>query len=403
LSYSKLVAPTNTNLTLAAYRYSTSGYLGLSDAMLLRDQNAQGLNFANPVTPRGRLQVMLNQSLPQGFGSFFLSGSTQDYWNRPGRDTQYQAGYNNSYRHITFGISASRQLNTALGQWDNQFMLTVSMPLGDEAYAPYSSTRVQHGPAGANSVQQTVTGTAGANHGLSYGLNAGYTNSANGNSSSFGGNVGYTSPVAMFGASASTGQGYTQMSASMTGGVVAYAGGVSFGPILGDTLAVVEARNATGAHIVNGNGLRVDRRGHALVSNLVPFSHNQIEIDPKGLPMNVEFKSTTQSVAPTAGAVVQVKFETVNTGRAVVFAIRQADGSPLPFGTEVLDANDQPVGVVAQGGRAIVRGLTQDSGMLKVATSDGGYCALPYRLPATTQAKPDGMQIVDAQCQAVSQ
>ncbi|HEY4350121.1 MAG TPA: fimbria/pilus outer membrane usher protein, partial [Paraburkholderia sp.] len=42
LAYSKLLAPTDTNITVAAYRYSSSGYLGLRDAMTLRDLTARG-------------------------------------------------------------------------------------------------------------------------------------------------------------------------------------------------------------------------------------------------------------------------------------------------------------------------------------------------------------------------
>ncbi|MGN4113088.1 fimbria/pilus outer membrane usher protein, partial [Burkholderia gladioli] len=43
ISYSKLISPTNTNVTVAAYRYSSSGYLGLQDAMQLRDPQTGGV------------------------------------------------------------------------------------------------------------------------------------------------------------------------------------------------------------------------------------------------------------------------------------------------------------------------------------------------------------------------
>ncbi|WP_443798403.1 fimbria/pilus outer membrane usher protein, partial [Burkholderia gladioli] len=94
ISYSKLISPTNTNVTVAAYRYSSSGYLGLQDAMQLRDPQTGGVNgLLSGGIRRGQFQVTLNQSLPEGWGSFYLSGSTVNYWNRGGNDTQYQAGY----------------------------------------------------------------------------------------------------------------------------------------------------------------------------------------------------------------------------------------------------------------------------------------------------------------------
>ncbi len=56
LSFSKLITPTNTNIAVAAYRYSTSGYLGMADAMLLRDVDSN-LGVAMNGTPRGGLQM----------------------------------------------------------------------------------------------------------------------------------------------------------------------------------------------------------------------------------------------------------------------------------------------------------------------------------------------------------
>src|SRR5262249_50004546 len=143
--------------------------------------------------------------------------------------------------------------------------------------------------------------------------------------SSVGGNVSYASPVATFSGSASKGSNYSQRSAGISGGMVAYSGGVAFTPSLGDTVAVVEAKDAAGARLAGGSGLRVDRWGHGLVPSLVPFAHNDIDVDPQGLPMNVELKSTMQKVAPTAGAVVKVKFETQNTGRTAIIEAKRAD------------------------------------------------------------------------------
>ena len=119
------------------------------------------------------------------------------------------------------------------------------------------------------------------------------------------------------------------------------------------------------------------------MSNLTPFASNQIEIDPKGLPVNVELKSTEQRVAPTSGAVVVVKFDTDNAGRAAIISAKASDGTPLPFGTEVFDADGNNVGTVAQAGRIIARGLKGDSGTLTArwGQDDKSTCSLGYTLP----------------------
>ncbi|MCY1280320.1 Outer membrane usher protein HtrE [compost metagenome] len=402
LSYSKLIEPTDTNVSLAAYRYSTSGYLSLADAVVLRDMDERNFGFAARGTQRGRLQAMVNQSLAPGYGSLYLSGSTQDYWDRDGRDTQYQIGYSNHFRNVTYGISASRQFNLNAREWDNQVMLNFSFPLGSGAHAPRSTTYVQNSSTGSSGVRETLSGALGADNAFAYGVNAGYNRSDGaGSTSDVGANASYLAPMVRLSGSVSRGEGYSQVGAGISGGVVAYSGGVAFTPTMGETVAIVEARDAHGARIRNGNGLRVDRQGHALVANLVPFSRNEIEIDPKGLPMSVELKSTQEHTAPTAGAVVRVTFATDNPGRAAVIRTKTSDGKPLPFAAEVFDVSGQQVGMVAQGGRIIARGLKNDNGQLiaKWGEDSDATCRLDYALPRLAEeGHAEKLVIVDSKC-----
>jgi outer membrane usher protein len=280
-------------------------------------------------------------------------------------------------------------------------MLTLGIPLGTGPHAPYSSSTLQDGGNAPTAVTTAMTGTVGADSAFSYGLNAGY--SAGGGVSSnptAGANASYISPVTTMTGSVSKSSNYTQGSVGVSGGVVAYAGGVAFTPTMGDTLAIVEAKDAAGARIASGSGLRVDPWGHAIVSSLSPFASNQIEIDPKGLPINVELKSTQQSVAPTAGAVVRLKFDTENAGRAAILGIRKADGQPVPFGAEVLNAQGQSIGTVAQSGRIIARGLKTDTSTLLVNWGEGAgdHCSVDYSLPKVNKKMSASYSVVDAVC-----
>jgi len=389
LAYSKLLEPTNTNVSVAAYRYSSRNFLSLSDAVNLRDLEERHLGFAEPDTQRGRLQLTFNQTLPNGYGSLYLSGSKQNYWNRDGSDTQYQVGYSGFYKSINFGISAVRQYNTYSRQWDNSVMLTLGIPLGTDSNRAYSTTNVQRNQHGGTSVQQAISGTVGEDGKLSYGLNASNyssgSNDSRGGNTSYGGNVTYAAPVATLNASASNSGAYTQVGAGISGSIVAYSGGVVLAPRGGDTMTIVEAKDAKGARVGGGgNGLQIDSRGRAVVASMVPFAQNTVTLDPKGLPLNVELKSTQKGVAPTAGAITVVQFETADIGRAAIIRARKADGAPIPFGAEVFNAAGDNVGTVAQGGRVIVRGLKSDSGSLSVRWSDetAATCAIDYALPA---------------------
>jgi len=383
--FSKLVEPVGTNVTLAAYRYSSSGYVNLADAVMLRDlaESPSG----RPLTglQRNRLQLTINQSLPPGYGTFYLTGSTQNYWNRSETDTQFQIGYNNNFGRINYGISATRQYNLSTGRWDNRILLNIGIPLGNGPHAPYSMTSLQHDSNGTNSIQESVSGALGADNAFTYGVNAGHSSGGDTRTlNSIGGNVSYASPFATVTLNGSESSAYNQIGAGISGGIVAYSGGVAFAPAMGDTVAIVEAKDAIGARVANASGLRIDPWGRALVPSLTPFSSNGVEIDPKGLPMSVELKSTEQHIAPTAGAIVRMRFETENTGRTAILRAVTADGKPLPFSAEVLGTDGQSLGTVAQGSRIIARGLRADAGRLLVkwGSAPTEQCAVTYSLPA---------------------
>ncbi|HEY5852066.1 MAG TPA: fimbria/pilus outer membrane usher protein [Lysobacter sp.] len=399
MSYSKLVAPTGTNLTLAAYRYSSEGFLGLEDAVALNARAPDDL-LPRPDRERGRLQLTVNQALPPGWGAFYLTGSRQDYWNRADTSTQFQMGYNNTFKRVSFGFSASRQFDLSRGAWDNRLMLTVGVPLGSSPRAPYSQTSVQRETSGATSIQQSVTGTLGRDNAFNYGINASRSKGPGTTSTTtYGANAAYALPSATLTASASKSNHYNQVSAGISGGIVAYADGVTLTPSLGDTVAIIEAKGAKGALVANGSGLRVDRWGHAAVSNVSPFTRNSIEIDPNGLPLSVQLHSTQEHTTPTLGAITLVRFETTSAGRAAILRTRRAGGEPLPFGADVLDEQGLSVGTVAQGGKVIARSLGSDSGELTVrwGAANDETCTIRYSLPTDVGMKMT-YTTVDASC-----
>lgn len=443
LSYSKILPDTDTSLSVATYRYSTSGYLGLRDALTLRDiahgyryidpttlSTINGIPTANLLTPeqlaalqglnargfsiytsqldrqRSRFDITLNQRLGDRSGSLFLSGSAIDYWNRPGTDVQFQAGYNNRFRSLSYSVSVSRTRN-AFASTSNEVMLNFTLPLGDGIHAPTIGGNFTHDSDGHMLDQLTANGTLGRENQFSYGATASHDNGAGpGGSGGDAGTVyaGYRSPYAQFNGSIGAGQGYSQGSLGVAGSIVAYRGGVVFGQPMGDTVALIEAPKAAGAKVLNAAGVSIDRFGHALVPYLTPYNLNTIQIDPKGLPLTVEMDATSAQVAPHAGAVVLVKFKT-QSGRTVIARIRRANGTPLPFGAEIVDAGGHPVGVMGQASRALLRGLNP-AGELSVHWNerDGTLmqCTFHYSLPDQGKQPALTYDTIEATCPVVA-
>ena len=401
ISYSKLVPTTNTNFTVAAYRYSSSGFWALRDAMLARSAVAAGQDPTSVDRQRNQVQLTMNQSFGNGWGNAYVVGSTLDYWNRSGTTTQFQVGYNNVLRalgtNFSYNVSLSRQRDGLTGQMNNQIFASVSIPLGNGQHAPTLSTSFTHNSQSGSSEQAMLNGSAGVDNEFTYGVTA---NHAPG-SSAGGVNGQYRSPYATLAASASGGSGYSQVSAGVTGAIVAHPGGLTFANDLGDTIGVVEAKDAKGARITNSSGVRVDNFGYAVIPYLTPYSLNTVEIDPKGIPLDVEFKSTSQQVAPRANSVVMIHFGTV-TGRAAVISARLPNGAPLPFGATVYDAKGQGVGAIGQNSRIFVRGVA-DEGALTVKWGDAAdeQCAFGYHLPPKGEDR-GAYAHIDAVCGAAA-
>ncbi|MGY4730738.1 fimbria/pilus outer membrane usher protein [Burkholderia pyrrocinia] len=384
LSYAKSLPQTGTDFALAAYRYSTRGYLNLSDAMWLREALSGHGGLYVPSRQRNRLELTVNQSLGNRYGSFYLSGSTQSYWDRPGTDMQYQVGYSNSFKRLNYTVSAARQRNIASGDWENSFFVTLMMPLG-RAGAPTLSASLHEGSHQGQSWMTSLSGTAGRGDEFTYNVNAARSSGGGAGATTNGGvNVNYTSPYATLSGSATADSLHaTQTSVSASGSVVAYPGGVALSPETGDTVAIVEANDAGGARVTNALGARVAPWGREAITDLAPYQRNDIELDPTGLPVNIELRSTRQTVTPTAGAVVKAHFDTLNTGRAAIINARLPDGKPLPFGADVTDASDKRVGVVTQGSRLLVHGLGERGTLTVRWAQPMQQCQVHYALPAS--------------------
>lgn len=169
LSYSKVVPGLLTNVSVAAYRHSSSGFWSMRDAMEAREAVRQGLDPQSVPRQRNRFQVNVTQSLGPGWGNLYLSGSATDYWNRETSVLQLQAGYGNVARmgkyDLNYGLSYARQRDQATGRTNDRVLLTLSAALGERTNAPQLAmnlARDQAGGRGRTSGRVALNGTLGA-------------------------------------------------------------------------------------------------------------------------------------------------------------------------------------------------------------------------------------------------
>lgn len=362
-----------TSVSVAAARYNSSGYVGVSEHLRRRASGQDAIVASSDGFHDTRIKsrVDLQVSHSTGTGSLFTTASRSE--DRAGDSSlSFSAGYSTTWRGAGISFTAQRGITRSgsmPARQDTTLQATVSIRLGKQPRSPFltanSSTGRQH------RAQHSIgmTGNLGRDNQISYGL-SGNVGSYRG----IGANVGIQNHLGQYAASYSAAGGRQTFSASAASGVVLHRGGVTHAARVSETMAIVRADGATGARVGGASDARINRKGYAVVSNMSPYRWNTVNVDPLGMPLDVELKNSSQTVAPRHGAIVPIDFET-RSGQAILMTLVDSEGEALAFGSEVINQDEQIVGMVGQSGQAFVRAAPTD--LLSVRLADGGVCELP--------------------------
>ncbi len=392
LVYSTLIAPTNTNITLSSYRYSSEGFWSFNEFLANDNRDFDVTDRASKIDrflgakQKGRFDISLRQRLAPGYGNFFVSGSTRNFWNREGTDTQYQISYNNRFKELSYDLSATRVTNQDNRQY-NEYRLNFTLPIfpSDSGARNYVSASAWKNTESGSQSQVQLGGIAGSDQQFTYGVSTTQGLDSRNTQKSYGLNGAYQGSLATLTGGLSEGQNYRQASLGISGAVLAHSEGVTFGQTLGETVALIEAKDAGGARITNSSGAALDSSGFGIVPYLSPYSRNRIELDPEGLSSDLELKTTSIESVPVAGSIVKIKFDTSKQNTVIING-HFADGKPLPFGAEVLNNTTQSlVGYVGQAGSIFARGV-EDEGELLVKLKDRN-CLMRYHANSSVSDK----------------
>lgn len=377
LSYNTKIESSDTNVTLANYRYLSMGYLSLQDTMLannLGDELSYDYFMSNSIHPKNQLQISISQPLSNGWGSAYIIGSTYNYWGTGRKKNEYQIGYSNSYKELNYSLSYSQSENNFTNS-DRRVYLNFSMPLGNSNEGVYLSQTINHTKHNGVFSQTTFSGVLGEERRYNYNFSLNQQKYQDKRSTGISFNNSYLGSLAKFDGSWSRNSlGNTQSSVGISGAVVAHPEGITLANDLGNTFAIIHASGAVGARISGSTGNEIDRFGNGIVPHLTPYSINYVGLED--LPDTIELAATEQKVIPRANQPVLVKFETTE-GVPVFFELKNTNLPPL--GTEVFDKNNQLMGVVAQGGKIYSRGIA-DEGQLHIKWNNH-RCKATYQIP----------------------
>lgn len=367
IAYNKYLTQTATRFGLAAYRYSSREYRTFNDHVWANNKNNYRRDendvyditdyYQNDFGRKNSFSANVSQTLPEGWGSFSLSTLWRDYWGRSGNSKDYQLSYSSQWQSISYTFSASQTYDEDHHE-DKRFNIFISIPFdwGDDITSPRRSLYVSNSTTfdddGFASNNTGLSGTTGARDQFTYGVNL--SHQRQNSETTAGTNLTWNAPVATLNGSYSQSSKYTQSSGSISGGVVAWSGGVNLANRLSETFAIMQAPGLEGAY-ANGQKYRTtNRNGVVIYDSLTPYRENHLMLDVSQSNSETELRGNRKITAPYRGAVVLTTFDT-DQRKPWFIRAQRPDGSPLIFGYEVEDTHGHNIGVVGQGSQLFIR------------------------------------------------
>jgi outer membrane usher protein len=393
--YTGKIDSTNTNFTLAGYRYSTEGYYSFADANRKYDGHEHDWSFN--YNKRNRLQVSINQTVLGS--SLYFNGYQQDYWKSNNIERSLSAGIS---RNI-FGISvhlAYSYSQTNDSEADRMVSFGLSMPLSNWLSNSWVSYNVSSDKGGNTQNNIGFNGTALDDQRLSYSLQQSTTNHNNGNSSSIYGS--YHSRYANL----NSGYYYSsdnsqQLTYGMSGAVVAHPHGITLSQPLGNEFAIVNAPGAPGIHFQNQSGIQTDIFGNAIIPSLTPYQENSIRVDTTSLPDDVDTNDTAITVVPSKNAAVNANIN-AHVGYRVLITLRRPNNKTVPFGAIANTDDKRITGIVNDRNTLYLAGIADNSHLsIQWGNKPEQRCTAVVSLPVdeARTTNPAGIYMTQALCQ----
>ncbi|EFE3926775.1 TPA: fimbrial biogenesis outer membrane usher protein [Escherichia coli] len=384
VAYNKYLLQTATHFSVAAWRYASQDYRTFSDHLYENDKINHQSDYDDfyDIGRKNSLSANIMQPLSNNLGNISLSALWRNYWGRSGNAKDYQFSYSNSWQRISYTFSASQSYDEN-DKEEERFNLFISIPFywGDDIAKTRHQINLSNSTSfskdGYSSNNTGITGIAGEHDQLNYGI---YVNQQQqNNDTSLGTNLSWRTPIATIDGSYSHSKNTWQSGGSISSGLVVWPGGINITNQLSDTFAILDAPGLEGAHINGQKYNRTNSKGQVVYDLIIPHRENHLVLDIANSESETELQGNRQIIAPYRGAVSYVQFTTDQRKPWYIQALRP-DGSPLTFGYDVLDLQENNIGVVGQGSRLFIRVDEIPTG-IKVALNDEQnlFCTITFQ------------------------
>jgi outer membrane usher protein len=393
--YSGKIDATDTNFTLAGYRYSTEGYYSFADANQKYDGHED--DWAFNYNKRNRLQASISQTVLGS--SLYFNGYQQDYWGSSEKERSVSAGINRVIAGVSYHLAWTYSQRSD-SESDRMFSFGFSMPLSKWLPNSWASYNISNTRKGDTRQSLGVNGTLLDDQRLNYALQQSHSNHGGGDGSSLYGS--YRSQYANLNAGYEySSEGTQQLSYGMSGAVVVHPQGITLSQPLGDEFAIVHAEGASGIRFQNHRGVQTDAFGNAIIPSLTAYQLNNIRIDTSSLPEDVDTNDTAVSVIPSRNAAVKAIIS-AHVGYRALITLTRPGNKTVPFGAIASLETPDITGIVDDSSTLYLAGIGEQTRVLiKWGESAQQQCTALVAI-ADAQSEPGnaaGIHMTRALCQ----
>ena len=379
IRYSKNIIDTKTNISLSAMRTSSHNYQDLNEYIV----GGHGLNGGNNLKIKSNDTFSLNQDI-FSYGSLSANYSRLEYWGSDSKVSSIGVGYVfKVYRSISASFFYSelvKQKEQNNFNKDRTASLSINIPLKELYPNDYVlRQRVVNDKDGGIMSLTSLSGTSFEKK-VNWELGESYTrNNTNGQGGSTYIRTGFNSSYGDMSASYDFNNTYQNKSFYMSGGMIGHENGLTLGKSITNSVALIEAKDASNVGLRNNTSVITDYNGYAYTSSLSPYKANNIGLNPLTFPDNTDILITDKTVIPTKNAIVMAKFDT-KPGVKANFKLIDNEGRDIPFGSVVyVDSTKGVGGIVGSGGNVYITGLKKQ-GLFHIKWNNG-YCLAKYNIP----------------------
>ncbi len=378
LNYSKRFDATNSQISLAAYRFSEREFHSYANFI------AHQYNNADTQDEKQTVSIAFNQPIDPLRMNLYVSALRQQWWDGDSSTTaSVTAGFNFDVGEWK-GLSLSTSFSTThYEESDNDKQVYVSLSV------PFDfGRRLNYDMRNSSNTTNTLSWNDSSDPRNTWGVSAGTATDKPDNGAQFRGNYQHTTPAGELQFSGSyAASDYTSVSASWSGSMTATGKGIALHRrSFGNEPRVMIGTDGVADIPVQGDSNRTNRLGYAVVPMISSYQPSTIAVNMNDLPDGVTVDETITRQTWTEGA-IGYKALISRAGKNITVAIRMENGDYPPLGAIVRHiASNTEVGMVSEEGHAWLGGV--DSGQhFTVQWGDKKTCtfALPDTLDITTQ------------------